>query len=106
MYRNATFQLLPCTKWGNYQLNSRYRHITKENYELLILLIGKGNIYTHLKRMDDTTDRYDILWKETISSNCILINLASLQEVQYIWLSYKVTTFSRFIEFVKFSATI
>ena len=35
---------------------------------------------THLKRLDDTTDKYDILRKETNSSNCILINLATLQK--------------------------
>ena len=42
------------------------------------MIIGEKN--THLKRIDDTTDRYDILWKETTSSNCILINLATLQK--------------------------
>ena len=28
---------------------------------------------THLERLDDTTDRYDISWKVANTSNCILI---------------------------------
>ena len=28
---------------------------------------------THLERLDDTTERYDISWKVANTSNCILI---------------------------------
>ena len=44
---------------------------------------------THLERLDDTTDRYDISWKVANTSNCILIlyNVGSQK---------KVSTFSRF----------
>ena len=35
---------------------------------------------THLERLDDTTDRYDISWKVANTSNCILIyNVGSLK---------------------------
>ena len=38
---------------------------------------------THLERLDDTTDRYDISWKVANTSNCILIYNVGIQEVQY-----------------------